>query len=165
MNLSTIVVWMIASLIALPSAVSAHDPDARSDGAPPPQIAEQAKPVVAVVEQFAAALKSGDLKRAGDLLADDVLILESGGAEHSRQEYLDHHAPADAAFLKDAQIDVKRRTARVEGEFAWVGTESGLRTIRDGKPISLLTTETTVLKRTAGGWQIVHIHWSSHPKR
>ena len=165
MNPPSIFACMLAGLIALPTVVSAHNPGARSDSTPAPQISEQAKPVATVVEQFAAALKSGDLKRAGDLLADDVLILESGSAEHSRQEYLDHHAPADAAFLKDAQIDVKHRTVRVEGEFAWVGTESDLRTIRDGKPISLLTTETAVLKRTAGGWQIVHIHWSSHPKR
>ena len=164
MNPPSIFACMLAGLIALPSVVSAHNPSARSDSTPAPQITEQAQPVVAVVEQFTAALKAGDLKLAGEFLAEDVLVLESGGAERSRQEYLGHHAAADAAFLKDAQIEVKSRTARAEGSFAWVGTESELHTTRNGEPLSLLTTETTVLKRSAGIWRIVHIHWSSHAK-
>ena len=164
MNPPSIVACMLTGLIALPSIVNAHNSGARSNSTPVPQITEQATPVVAVVEQFAAALKSGDLKRAGDLLADDVLILESGSAERSRQEYLGHHAAADAAFLKGAQIEVKLRTARVEGAFAWVGTESELRTTRNGAPLTLLSTETTALKNTSGVWRIVHIHWSSHVK-
>ena len=159
------IVWLLPGLIALPSVARAVDPDAHSERVPAPYVSEQAKPVVAVVEKFSEAVKAGDLKHAGDLLAEDVLILESGGAEHSRQEYLGHHAAADAAFLKDARIEVKRRTARVEGTLAWVGTESELRTTRNGAPLTLLSTETTVLKNTAGVWRIVHIHWSSHPKK
>lgn len=31
--------------------------------------------------------------------------------------------------------------------------------------MTLLSTETMVLKNTAAGWQIVHIHWSSRPKK
>ena len=164
MNPPSTAAWLLASLLTLSSAAGAHEPDARSEKPSAPQISEQARPVVAVIEQFSAALKAGDLNQAGELLADDVLILESGGAERSRQEYLGQHAAADAAFLKDAQIDVKRRTVRVEGPFAWVGTESELRATHNGKPLTLVSTETTVLKRTAGIWRIVHIHWSSHPK-
>lgn len=76
-----------------------------------------------MADAFSAALRAGDLSRAGELLAEDVLILESGGAEHSRQEYLSHHAKEDAVFLKGAKIGLKRRTARVEGSLARVGTE------------------------------------------
>jgi ketosteroid isomerase-like protein len=46
-----------------------------------------------------------------------------------------------------------------------VGTESELHASKDGKPITLLSTETMVLKNTPNGWRIVHIHWSSRPKR
>jgi hypothetical protein len=49
--------------------------------APVEPMSEQAKPAVAVIEQFSSALKTGDLKGAGEVLADDVVILESGGAE------------------------------------------------------------------------------------
>ena len=34
--------------------------------------------------------------------------------------------------------------------------------MQEGKTITLLSTETMVLKKTAQGWKIVHIHWSSH---
>jgi ketosteroid isomerase-like protein len=110
-------------------------------------------------------LQAGDLERAGALLAEDVLILESGGAERSKEEYLGGHAGHDVEFLKGAHVQLIHRTARLEGGIAWVGTESELHASKDGKPMTLLSTETMVLKNTLDGWRIVHIHWSSRPKR
>ena len=118
-----------------------------------------------MVERFQAALVAGDLKSVGSLLSADVLILETGGAERSRDEYLGHHAVGDAKFLKGTHSEIKHRTARVDGNLAWVGTESELHASKDGKPMTLLNTETMVLKNTPAGWQIVHIHWSSRPKK
>lgn len=155
----------LAGLLALPGGVAAHDPKDRAAAAPVAPADPATTQVLAVVEQFSTALKAGELDRAGALLADDVLVLESGGAELSRQEYLGDHAKHDAAFLKEARVEVKRRTARVDGGFAWVGTESELSTTKAGKPLTLLSTETMVLKRTGADWHIVHIHWSSRPKR
>ena len=120
---------------------------------------------VAVVERFNTALSSEDLATVGSLLAADVLILESGGAERSREEYLGHHAVSDAAFLKGAHRQLLRQRARTAGEFAWVGTESELHAQKDGKPLTVQSTETMVLKQTADGWRIVHIHWSSRTQR
>lgn len=154
-------ICLTAGLMASPMAADAHEPKASSQSGA--LVSEVARPAVAVVEQFSSALQAGDLKRAGSLLADDVLILEGGGAEHSRDEYLGGHAPHDAAFLKDAHIQVKQRTARSSSDMAWVGTESELHTSQNGKPVALLSTETMVLRRDADGWRIVHIHWSSQP--
>lgn len=156
--------WL-ATLMILPMLALAHDPKPVMPATPVATVSEKAKPAVAVVEQFSAAMHTGDLDRAGKLLAEDVLILESGGAERSRAEYLGGHALHDAAFLKTADIQVKQRTARVDGSTAWVGTESELHTAKEGKPMILLSTETMVLKQTPAGWRIVHIHWSSRPKR
>src|SRR3546814_2505039 len=61
-----------------------------------------AEAAVAVAERFNSALSSGDLATVEALLAADVLILASGGAEHSREEYVGHHAVSDAALLKGA---------------------------------------------------------------
>src|SRR5690606_5559053 len=124
-----------------------------------------AEAAVAVAERFNTALSSGDLATVEALLATDVLILESGGAERSRDEYMGHHAVSDAAFLKGAHRQLLRRRTRTGGEFAWVGTESELHTQKDGKPLTVLSAETMVLKQTAEGWRIVHIHWSSRAKR
>ena len=55
------------------------------------------------------------------------------------------------------------RLPRIVGAMDWVGTESISTHDKDGKPSSSLSTETMLLKKTAQGWKIVHIHWSSRP--
>ena len=145
-----------------PSHEQHHPAAAASADVDVPAVATAA---VAVTERFNIALSSGDLATVEALLAADALILESGGAERSREEYMGHHAGSDAAFLKDAHRQLLRQRARVAGEFAWVGTESELHAQNDGEPLTLHSTETMVLKQTADGWRIVHIHWSSRTKR
>lgn len=155
---------VLAVALALSAPALAHDPKAHAAPPAAAAVSAQARPAVAVVEQFSRALQSANFDQVRAWLADDVLILESGGAERSREEYLGHHAIADAAFLQGAHVQVKQRTARVEGALAWVGTESELHTTKDGKPMTLLSTETMVLRKTGSDWRIVHIHWSSRPK-
>ena len=98
------------------------------------------------------------------ITTDPRRFLESGGAERSRDEYLGHHAKGDAEFLKSAHVQRLRQTARVEGVLAWIGTESEIHTSKDGKPLTLLSTETMILRQSGEAWRIVHIHWSSRPK-
>lgn len=114
-----------------------------------------------VVDRFGRALAQGDLATVKALLAPDVLVLESGGAEQDRDQYLTHHAPADAAFLREAKIHPGPRRVHAEGNLAWVATQSELHAHAKGKPVTLQSTETMVLRRDAGAWHIVHIHWSS----
>jgi ketosteroid isomerase-like protein len=123
-----------------------------------------AQAAVDVVERFGKALAAGDFATVESLLDPDVLILESGGAERNRAEYMGHHAISDAQFLKGAHHQPGQRRARVSGDLAWVGSESELHASKGGKPITLLSTETMVLRRVDGAWRIVHIHWSSRPK-
>ena len=165
MKQSSITACLLASLVAMPQSAAAHGPNTHAAILPVQPVSEQAKPAVAVVDQFSSALESGDLERVGELLADDVVILENGGAEHSREEYLSGHAKYDAAFLKDSHIQVTHRTARAEGSLAWVATESELHATEKGEPFTLLSTETMVVRKTDTGWRIVHVHWSSRPKR
>jgi len=115
----------------------------------------------ATVDAFAQALRRGDTATLRGLLAPDVLILEGGGAERSAEEYLSGHAVSDAAFLKTAHIQQTARTAKTEGDLAWVATESELHVERDGQPVTLGSAETMLLQKIDGAWRIVHIHWSS----
>lgn len=128
-------------------------------------VPDAAKAAAATVDRFFAALSAGDLDRAGAELDPNVIILESGGAEHSAAEYLGGHAKGDAAFLKGAHHSLMRRSARVSGGLAWVASESELHVQKDGKPAVIASTETMVLQSTGAGWKIVHIHWSSHVKK
>lgn len=128
-------------------------------------VPDAAKAAVAAVDRFFAALSAGDLERAAAELERDVIILESGGAEHSAAEYLGGHARSDAEFLKDAHQSLIRRDARRSGDLAWVASESEIHVKEDGKPMTIASTETMVLRSTEGGWKIAHIHWSSRVKK
>lgn len=128
-------------------------------------IASDASDAVAALERFSAALSAGDLDRAATELDPAVLILESGGAERTRDEYLGGHAKHDAEFLKWAHITLKRRTAQASGDLVWVGSESEIHASKDDKMLMISSTETAVLRKTAQGWKIVHLHWSSRAQR
>lgn len=119
---------------------------------------------VKVVDAFSAAIKAVELGEAGKLLDPQVLILESGGSERSRDEYMRSHIIADAAFLQNAKQQLRYRQARADGNMAWVATESTLIAQQNGKAIVVSSTETMLLKKTTAGWRIAHIHWSSRPQ-
>lgn len=164
-----LLVTVIALLpgLAVPSLAQQSAPggqaQAATRSAPSMDIADAAKPAVQVVDAFSAALAKSNMSEVERLLASDVIILESGGAEHSRAEYLGHHAKADAKFLSSAHNTLVRRKARAEHGLAWVASESELHVTR-GKPVTLRSTETMILRSTSEGWRIVHIHWSSKAK-
>lgn len=145
---------------------SSHDSHhAQAAPASTTDIPDAATSAVKQVDAFSKVLAAADLDRVKSLLAPEAIILESGGVERSREEYLDHHAKSDAAFLGGAHVSVLSRTARVDGNLAWVATESEIHTSKDSKPLTLLSTETMILSDRSGDWQIVHIHWSSRPKK
>jgi uncharacterized protein (TIGR02246 family) len=118
----------------------------------------KANAAVEVADAFADALAAGDLDTVKSLLSDDVIVLESGGVETSRDEYFAHHAAADAKYLADATQTITRRIAKAEGGAVWIATES---TLAKPNQSPAKSTETLVLAKRKGDWKIVHIHWSS----
>lgn len=141
---------------ALESAATAAPTDASHPDA-------SQRELLAVRAAFSTALRAGDLATVERLLAPDALVLESGGAERSRAEYLEKHAGADAAFLAGATVEAISARVEVVGELAWIASESRIRYRKDGVAKVLASTETLVLRRTPEGWRIAHVHWSSSP--
>lgn len=121
--------------------------------------------VVAVVDALHAALGSGNEDAVLALLAEDVMVLEEGGAERSREDYAGHHLPADMAFAATTDAEVTRRAAWIEGDTAWVLTEGRTSGQFNGRAVDRLTAETMILHRLGGIWRIRHIHWSSRAPR
>ena len=134
-------------------------------GEPQADVPEEARAAVAAVDRFFAALSAGDIDRAAAELDPQVIILESGGAERSAAEYLGGHAKSDAEFLKSAEHQPGHRIARASGDLAWVASDNDMIIQQDGKPVRIASAETMVLRRTDGGWKIVHIHWSSRARK
>lgn len=128
-------------------------------------VPDEAQTAVALVDAFGEALASADFELVEEMLDPNVIVLESGGVESSREEYLMHHARSDASFLAQAKATLLGRRARIRSDTAWVASEGELHVQKDGEPLVLLTTETMVLGYTGLKWKITHIHWSSRPKQ
>ena len=155
---------LVAALVALASPTVAHGPAAKS-ALVATAVASQARGAAASVDAFHAALRRGDTVAAAALLAEDVLIFESGRVERSKAEYQSHHLGADAEFAKAVPSTLTRRAGEATGTMAWIASESRTSGTYEGKPINLATTETMVLRRSGKGWRIVQIHWSSAKSR
>lgn len=126
-----------------------------------PAFAAGAATPAAAVDAFGAALKAGDAAALEKLLAPDVFIAESGGAERSFAEYAGHHMPADMAFSKAVASTVKDRRIYDGGSLATVVTEAVSKGTWRDKPVHSRLIETMTLQKTGDEWRIVHIHWSS----
>ena len=124
-----------------------------------PLLAQGAPP--AVVAAFHAALTAGDSAAAVSLLDSQVVIFESGGAELSAAEYAGHHLPGDMAFSAGVTRTIEDQQVHTAGDVAWVLTRSRTTGTYRDQPIDVRGVETMVLRRTAEGWRIVHVHWSS----
>jgi len=106
------------------------------------------------------ALEAGDSQTILRVLASDALILENGDRE-TRGEYREHHLQADILF---SQAVPTRRSAVqviVSGDVAWASSTSVTQGTYQKRPINLSGAERMVLSRTAAGWVIRAIHWSS----
>ncbi len=117
-----------------------------------------------VVDAFHAALANGD--RAGVIrqLATDLTIYEQGFVERGRDAYAQGSMPNDITFASLVKRQVLQRDAWEDGNVAWVLTLSSVTGDFGDQKLSLVNTETLVLRRTGQGWKIVHIHRSAHPR-
>jgi ketosteroid isomerase-like protein len=150
----------VCSLLALARVADAH-PQA------PAPVAMASGPradagASGVVDGFHAALARGDAAGASKFLSAAVIIFEGGSAERSRAEYASGHLPADVAFEQAVGSQLVRRSGGSSGDLAWVASEGHAKGNFKGRDVDRATTETMVLRRTAGAWRIVHVNWSSH---
>ena len=157
------IIFGLASAMLVGCGPSA--PDAKSETTAQTQSDAPAKSAADAVDAFHKALKDGDSKQALAILADDVLIYEGGYAETSKAEYASHHLEADMAFLKGVKQSVSARSAQASGDVAWVTSQGQATGTYKDKIIDSVSTETILLQRNDGQWQIVHIHWSSADKK
>ena len=116
--------------------------------------------VEATVRGFHQALASGDAKGALRLLAADAVILESGDRE-TRDEYAAHHLSADIEFARAVPMQRGPLQVSVNGNTAWAVSTGTLKGTFQARAIDMAMAELMVLSRTASGWEIRAIHWSS----
>lgn len=150
-----LLILTVALAITAAPAMAQHD----GHGAPGDSAA-----VAAVVGKYHEALANGDSVAALALLADDAVILESGGME-TRAEYRSHHLPGDIGFAKAVPSQRGPVHVKVHGDVAWTTTVGTTQGEMNGRAINSTSAELMVLVRTPGGWKISAIHWSSRNRR
>jgi ketosteroid isomerase-like protein len=116
------------------------------------------------VDDYHAALSSGDSTKALSLLALDAVILESGGME-TRSEYRSHHLAGDIAFAKAVKSERSPLVVRIDGNSAWTSSTSVTQGTFNGRAINSSGAESMVLTKGPDGWRIRAIHWSSRTRR
>lgn len=118
-----------------------------------------------VVSEFHAALKRADEAGALGLMAPDVTIFESGGAEMSRQEYASHHLGGDIRFAAATTREVVEQREMVGDGLAIVFSLTSTTGTFGDREIDASGVETMVLRLGPAGWKIAHVHWSSRAAR
>lgn len=131
---------------------------------PPPAVSADSAAVALVVNRFHQALSSGDSAAALTLLAPDAQVLESGGME-TRAEYRSHHLPGDIGFARAVKSVRSALKVTLAGSTAWTVSTSSTRGEFNGRAINSVGAESMVLSKTAAGWRIRSIHWSSRNRR
>jgi ketosteroid isomerase-like protein len=120
--------------------------------------------VADVVARYHAALAAGDSLSALALLADDAVVLESGGIE-TRAEYRSHHLSGDIEFARALGGERGPLRVTLRGDVAWTTGSSVVQGQYQGRAINSVGAELMVLSRESDGWKIRAIHWSSRTRR
>ncbi len=127
---------------------------------PPRQISG---PAEAALQAFHDALQVGNVDLALERLAPDLVVVESGRTERSRDDYARGHMKADMEFLKNADLQLLSRRVEESGEQTIITSEMGIQSMHAGKPVDITSTETATMRATPDGWQITRLEWASSP--
>jgi ketosteroid isomerase-like protein len=117
-----------------------------------------ARDAVVVADTFSAALSSGQLDTARQLMTPDAVVVANGQVLGERDAYIDGAAKGDAAALRGVQRELLRREAGAGSDVAWVLSEKRVRAAAQGG--SEVVMESMLLIKTPSGWKITQIHWS-----
>ena len=159
-----VVVTILAVIVGLVSACESRGAHEAGAAVKRTSVESDSAAVATAVTRYHDALISGDSAAALALLADDAVILESGGAE-TRAEYRSHHLPADIAAARAMPTARGPLRVRVHGDVAWVTSTSTTQGEYRGRAVNSAGAELMVLSREHDGWKIRAIHWSSRQQR
>ena len=122
------------------------------------------KKVIKTLEAFHQAIIDNDSQAAKNLLSKSVRILEGGNIE-TKDKYLSHHFHSDGKFLSAMKREVESRSVTIEGNTAWVSTQTHTWGTYSDRELDLNNLELAVLKKEGESWKITALHWSSRSKK
>lgn len=155
---SLVLATVAAPAFAQPSAPAAT-PQAQSGSTASSPAASAAE---TTVNTFMTDLANGQLDAARELMTPDAVVMANGVVLGDRDAYFNGAAKGDVAALRNTQRELLHRAIQAGNEMAWVVSEKRVRHAgTDQGPREIVVTETMALAKTASGWKIAHIHWST----
>lgn len=118
------------------------------------------KNILKTLDAFHQAIIDNDSQAAKNLLSETVRILEGGNIE-TKEEYLSHHFHSDGKFLSSMKREIKLRNVTIDGNTAWVSTQTHTWGTYSDRNLDLNSLELAVLQKADGNWKITALHWSS----
>ena len=138
---------LVLAALLLPSLTAAQSPEAD---------------VRAAVERYNAALIAGDLSALKTLLAPDIVLYEHSVRNIGLEDVWENHLRPEVEGFKNTKAAFTDVRVWMDGDVALVTRQYSIQAVMNGKPIDARGNETMGWRRSAKGWQVVHIHYS-HP--
>ena len=114
------------------------------------------------VDAFMTALYNGQLEAARQSMTPDAVVIANGTVLGTRDGYFDGAAKADAAAMKSVRSrELVHSDAQVGAQHGWIVNEKRMIGEGAGQLRAMMLVETFLLTKTASGWKISGIHWSS----
>ena len=115
-----------------------------------------------VVDGFLAALSNGQLEAARQAMTPEAVVIANGTVLGRRDGYIDGAAKADALAMKSVRSrELVHSDAQVGAQHGWIVNEKRMIGEGAGQLRAMMLVETFLLTKTASGWKISGIHWSS----
>ncbi len=86
-----------------------------------------------------------------------------GGTLQSAQSYASGHMQGDMRFLAAISSEILARDQQSSERQATIITQRRMTGRFNDRDVDLLGTETATLAKTAAGWRITHLNWTSRP--
>jgi uncharacterized protein (TIGR02246 family) len=113
---------------------------------------DQTKAVLDAEQRWTEALEEGDTAALGEIYADDLVYVHSGGNAESKTEFIGR---VKAGGLKYESVTLEDPKVRLYGDAAVVNGTFDVRVMVDGAPVDTKVVYIHVYARQGGRWRMV----------
>jgi uncharacterized protein (TIGR02246 family) len=150
----------LMNVVAVSVAVATMSPAIAAGQSAPS--AANTRAVTAVLARYKAAIERLDPRGTERLFTADSQIFESGGAEGTYANYLEHHLVPELGEFRSFAFSDYSIDVRFLGDVALATETYRYRIVpKVGDPAERLGVATSVLRKTGGEWRIVSMHNSA----
>ena len=121
---------------------------------------DQTKAVLDAEQRWTEALENGDTAALGEIYADDLVYVHSGGNAESKAEFIGR---VKAGGLKYESVTLVNPKVRLYGDAAVVNGTFDVRVMVDGAPVNTKVVYIHVYARQGGRWRMVAHQTTRHP--